>query len=124
MTLRTIAIAVVLLGFSAGTVLAAEDIAAAHPKNVKVEFENAQVRVMRVTLAPHEKLDLHEVRDLVNVPLTDYSVVHTGPDGKAKEFPRKTGNPEWVPGGERVVEAGDKPVQSILVEIKSPAPAK
>jgi hypothetical protein len=124
MTLRTIAIAVVLLGFSAGTVLAAEDIVAAHPKNVKVEFENAQVRVMRVTLAPHEKLDLHVVRDLVNVPLTDYTVLHTGPDGKPKEFPRKMGKPEWVPGGERDVEAGDKPVESILVEIKTPAPAK
>ena len=124
MTARIIAIAAILFSFSAASAMAAEDIAAAHPRNVKVEFENAQVRVMRVTLAPHEKLSLHETRDLVNVPLTDYVVVHTGPDGKAKEFPRQMGKAEWVPGGERVVEAGDKPVESVLVEIKAPAAAK
>jgi hypothetical protein len=124
MTARIIAVAALLLCFSVGKVLAAEDIAAAHPKNVKVEFENAQVRVMRVTLGAHERMDLHEARDLVNIPLTDYVVVHMDAAGNAKEFPRKMGKPQWVPGGERVVEAGDKAVESILVEIKAPALAK
>lgn len=123
MAVRFIAIAALVLAVSAGNALAAQDIAAAHPKNVKVEFENAQVRVMRVTLGAHEKMDLHEARDLVNIPLTDYVVVHRDASGKAKEFPRAAGKPEWVPGGEREVEAGDKPVESILVEIKAP-PAK
>ena len=124
MTARIFAIAALLLSFSVGKVLAAEDIAAAHPRNVKVEFENTQVRVMRVTLGAHEKMDLHEARDLVNIPLTDYVVVHRDAAGNATEFPRKMGKPQWIPGGERVVEAGDKPVESILVEIKAPAAAK
>ncbi len=100
----------------------AEDIATAHPKNVKVEFENAQVRVMRVTIAPHEKLDLHEVRDAVAVPLTSYMLVMTDKDGKTVELKRKAGKPEWVAASERVTEAGDRLVDAILVELKGTAP--
>jgi hypothetical protein len=124
MTAKVIAIVGIVLGLSVGGALAAQDIAAAHPKNVKVEFENAQVRVMRVTLGAHKKLDLHETRDLVVVPLTDYVVVHKDTSGKTAEVQRKTGKAVWLAGGEREVEAGDKPVEAILVELKAPAPAK
>ena len=120
MTFRMLSIVVLMMGLAAGTALAADDIAKAHPDKVTVEFENAKVRVMRVKLAPHEKMDLHEAGDLVNIPLTDYTVVHTDKSGNAKEYPRAAGKPEWVPASERTVEAGDKPIEAILVEIKSP----
>jgi hypothetical protein len=124
MAARIFTIAALLLSFSVGNALPAEDIVAAHPKNVKVEFENAQVRVMRITLGAREKMDLHEARDGVNIPLTDYVIVHKDAAGNAKEFPRTAGKPEWIPGGERVVESGDQPVEAILVEIKAPTAAK
>jgi hypothetical protein len=100
----------------------AQDPVKAHPDNFKVVFENAQVRVLRVTIAAHQKLDSHEVRDAVAVPLTDYEVVMQSKDGKAKELARKTGDPEWVPAGNRTVESSDKKVEAILIELKS-APA-
>ena len=37
----------------------AQDPAKVDPKHVKVEFENAQVRVLRFTYGPHEKLPMH-----------------------------------------------------------------
>jgi hypothetical protein len=124
MAYRIIMIAALLISFAIGNAQAAEDIVAAHPKNVKVEFENTQVRVLRITLGAHEKMDLHEARDGVNIPLRDYLIVHTDSGGNAKQFPRVAGKPEWIPGGERVVESGDKPVEAILVELKAPAAAK
>jgi hypothetical protein len=124
MASRIIMITALLFSFSIGNARAAEDIVAAHPKNVKIEFENTQVRVLRITLGAHEKMDLHEARDGVNSPLMDYLIVHTDPAGNAKQFPRAAGKPEWIPEGERVVESGDKPVEAILVELKAPAAAK
>jgi hypothetical protein len=69
-------------------------------------------------------MDLHEAREGVNIPLKDYVIVHTDSAGNAKEFPRIAGRPEWIPGGARVVESGDTPVEAILVELKAPATAK
>jgi hypothetical protein len=117
-------IAVLLLGFSIGDARGAEDIVAAHPKNVNIEFENSQVRVLRITLGAHEKMDLHEARDGVNIPLKNYVITHTNSTGKARQFPRIAGKPEWIPSGVRVVESGDTPVEAILVELKAPATAK
>src|SRR6266849_1985161 len=121
---RIIMIIALLFSFSMGNARAAEDIVAAHPKNVKIEFENEHVRVLRITLGAHEKMDVHEARDGVNIPLTNYLIVHTDLAGNAKQFPRAAGKPEWIPGGERVVQSGDKPVEAILVELKGPAAAK
>jgi hypothetical protein len=100
----------------------AQDPVKVHPNNFKVVFENAQVRVLRVTMAPHEKLESHEVRDGVAVPLTDYEVVMQSKDGTAKVLTRKTGDPEWVPAGNRTVESSNNKVEAILIELKS-APA-
>jgi hypothetical protein len=123
MALRTIVISAVLLSSYIATALAAQDIAAATNKNVKVELDNAQVRVLRITLAPHQKMDLHQALGGVNIPLKNYTIVHTDTAGRAKEYPRIAGKPEWIPGGERIVQAGDMPVEAPLVEIKTPPPA-
>lgn len=124
MRLRTLAITALLLGFSVGSVMAARGIVAANPKNVKVEFQNEQVRVLRTTIAPHKKLILHEARDAVLIALTNYTVLHKNASGKTTELRRKRGEAVWLPGGERTVEAGSKPVEAILVELKAPAPQK
>jgi hypothetical protein len=34
----------------------AQDPVSADPKHVKVEFENTQVRVLRITVSPHEEV--------------------------------------------------------------------
>ncbi|MGC1676614.1 MAG: hypothetical protein WA740_03685 [Candidatus Binataceae bacterium] len=105
---------------AAGVALA-QDPVKLHPDIYKVEFENSQVRVMRATLAPHQKTDLIEMRDTVVVPLTDYESVIKDPAGKTTEVKRIAGKPAWLAQGSREIEARDKTVEAILIELKSPA---
>jgi hypothetical protein len=114
-----VAFAAAALLLASAAPVPAQDPVKVHPDNFKVEFQNAQVRVLRVTLAPHQKTDLHDTRDVVVAPLTDYEIVKTDATGKTVEIPRQAGKPGWLQGGSRVIEAGGKPVDAILVEIKS-----
>ena len=49
----------------------AQDAVKVDPKHYKVEFENDQVRVLRITYGPHEKSVMHEHPANVAVFLTD-----------------------------------------------------
>ena len=109
-----------LMLFAFASAARAQDPVKLHPDIYKVEFENSQVRVLRVTLAPHQKTELHEMHDAVVVPLTNYeSVIHEA-DGKRVEVKRIAGKPAWLPEGSREIEAGDNPVEAILTELKGP----
>ncbi len=63
----------------------AQDPVKVDPKHNKVEFENAQVRVLRFTVGPHEKSPMHEHPANIVVFLTDAHVKFTYPDGKTEE---------------------------------------
>ncbi|HUO05122.1 MAG TPA: hypothetical protein VMU16_07995 [Candidatus Binataceae bacterium] len=89
------------------------------PRHFQVVFENSQVRVLHVYINAKDKTEPHELHDAVAVPLTDYDVKFTGADGKVTEAHRVAGQASWVPGGARVVEAGDKPAEAIVVELKT-----
>ena len=93
------------------------------PRHFTVVFENPQVRVLHVYLAAKDKTEPHELRNALAVPLSDFDVKFTSADGSVKQEHRVAGQPVWLPGGARVVEAGDKPAESIVIEIKAPAPA-
>jgi quercetin dioxygenase-like cupin family protein len=55
------------------------------PGDYKVEFENSQVRVVRVKIGAHQKVPLHEhVLNRVVVYLTDQNGSMTTPDGKTE----------------------------------------
>lgn len=86
----------------------------------KVEFENDQVRVLRVTYSPGEKSVMHEHPNAVAVFLTDVQGKFTLPDGKTIPAVRKAGEVMWDQGGKHLPEnKGDKPFQVIVVELKS-----
>jgi quercetin dioxygenase-like cupin family protein len=100
----------------------AQDAVQVDPKHYKVEFENAQVRVLRITYGPHEKSIMHEHPNAVAVFLTDQNVKFTFPDGKTKTEPAKAGQTIFTPAGKHLPEnLGDKPLELILVELKAPA---
>ena len=48
-----------LLWFGASTLLG-QDPVKVDPKHYKLDFENSQVRVLRITYGPHEKSVMHE----------------------------------------------------------------
>jgi quercetin dioxygenase-like cupin family protein len=104
----------------------AQDSVKADSKHYKVEFENDQVRVVRVTYGPHEKSVMHEHPANVAVFLTDGQGKFTMPDGKTQDVPFKAGTIQWDGGGKHLPEnTGTKPFELIVVELKGkPATTK
>ncbi len=99
----------------------AQDAVKADPKHYKVEFENDQVRVLRVAYGLSEKSVMHEHPNAVAVFLTDIQNKFTFPDGKSVLANSKAGTAMWTPGGKHLPEnLGKKPFELILVELKSP----
>jgi len=103
---------------------AAQDPVKVDAKHYKVEFENDQVRVLRITYGPHEKSVMHQHPGSVAVFLTDGQVRFTLPDGKTQDAPIKAGATQWEAGGKHLPEnTGDKPFELVLVELKGKRPA-
>lgn len=98
----------------------AQDAVKVDAKHYKVEFENAQVRVLRVTYGPHEKSAMHEHPPSVVIWLTDEHGKFTLPDGKTQESHKKAGDIAWAPAEKHLPEnLSDKPLELVLVELKS-----
>ena len=98
----------------------AEDPIKVDPNHYKVEFENDQVRILRIRYGPREKSVMHEHPMSVGVYLTDLKGKFTFPDGKTEEISEKAGEARLYPAGEHLPEnLGDKPLELILVELKA-----
>ena len=98
----------------------AQDAVKVDPKNYKVEFENDQVRVLRITIEPGEKGVMHSHPEGMVIFLSDAKGKFTFPDGKTEDRDFKKGFFSWVPAtthqGENV---GDKPFELIQIEMKT-----
>ena len=108
------------------TAALAQDPVKVDPKHYKVEFENAQVRLLRIHFGPHEKSVMHSHPASVATFLTDGKVKFTYPDGKTEDLTAKVGEARWNNAFAHLPEnTGDKPFELILVELKAKAaPAK
>lgn len=97
----------------------AQDPVKVDPNHYKVEFENDQVRVLRITYGVGKKSVMHEHPANVAVFLTDAHVKFTQPDGKIQDAPAKAGTVQWDAGGKHLPEnVGDKRLEVIVVELK------
>lgn len=80
------------------------------------EIDNALVTVVRIRLAPHQKVPMHEVSARVVVWLTDAELRLTFSDGSTRELHQKAGDTAWL---ERQVHAGEnvgaRPLELIAV---------
>jgi quercetin dioxygenase-like cupin family protein len=108
-------------GGAAGKVNAELDPVKVDPREYKVEFENSQVRVVRVKIGAHQKVPLHEhVLNRVVVYLTDQNGSMTTPDGKTETAQHKAGEVSW--GGltkHREENLQDGPFEAVVVEFKN-----
>lgn len=104
----------------------AQDPVKVDPKHYKVEFENDQVRVLRITYGPHEKSVMHDHPAGQVIYLTEAHVKFTLPGGKTEEQRGKAGQTAWALAGKHLPEnVNDKPLEGILVELKAkPSKAK
>ena len=122
---RALFLAVVVVCLATSPAMA-QDPVKVDPKHHKIEFENAQVRVLRVNIGPHEKTATHEHPNRVVVFLTDDNNLLTPVGGQPQGGKQKRGDVTWVAGETHVVEnMGDKPFEAVVVELKGkPAAAK
>jgi quercetin dioxygenase-like cupin family protein len=90
-------------------------------QDYKVEFENSQVRVVRVKLGAHRKVPEHEHQlNRVVVYLTDQNGSMTGSDGQTTTSQHKAGEVSWAgPAKHREENLMDKPFEAIVVELKN-----
>jgi quercetin dioxygenase-like cupin family protein len=88
-------------------------------KHYKVVIDNDEVRVLRSKYAPHEKSVMHEHPASVAVFLSDSHVKFTLPDGTSQDINTKAHDATWAEAGKHLPEnAGDKPMEVIVVELK------
>lgn len=108
-----------------GTLALAQDPTKADPKHYKVEFENAQARVLRAAYGPGEKSPMHGHPANVAIFLTGSHGKFTTPDGKTQAAEWKAGDVMWDAGGSHLPEnTGDKPFSLVVVELKGKPTAK
>ncbi len=112
-----VAIMVMALIFTSG--LFAQDAAKVAPKQYTVEFENDQVRILRISYGPGEKSVMHAHPAGVAVFLTDAQAKFTYPDGKSEPITANAGLAIWTPEGKHQPENTGEAFELIQVEIKN-----
>ena len=91
------------------------------PRDFQLEFENAQVRVMRVKLAPKQIAPIHEYAlNRLVVPITGENVREISPEGKASVAQHKPGDFTWYgPSRQKLENLSDTPFEAVVVEFKN-----
>ena len=113
-----------LFVFALSTAALAQDPVTVDGNHYKVEFENAQVRVLRVKVGAGEKSIMHRHPNAVAIFMTDVNGKFTFPNAPTQDISRKAGDVLWTPAITHQPEnVGDQPFEVILVELKSKAPA-
>lgn len=98
----------------------AQDPVKVDSKHYSVEFENSEVRVLRIKVGPHEKSVMHRHPNAVAIFLTDATGKFNFPKEPAQDFTSKAGQVLWTPGIVHLPEnTSDQPFEVILVELKS-----
>ncbi len=97
-----------------------QDPAVVDAKHYTIEFENDQVRVLRISYRPGEESVMHEHPNGVAVFLTDGDTEMKLADGTTIEDTSKSGAAIWASAGKHLPKnIGDNKSELILVELKS-----
>jgi quercetin dioxygenase-like cupin family protein len=121
MSTLLIAVSAVLVAVSAY----AQDVVQVAGDSHKVILDNAQVRVLAVTLKPGQKAPMHSHPANVSYVLSDGKLRITLPDGKTMDKEPKAGAATWSDAVTHAVEnIGTGDFTQVQIELKSAAPAK
>ena len=90
------------------------------PKHYQVEFENSQVRVLRVKIEAHGKAPMHEHSlNRITVFLTDQEFRVTDSGGKVQMTKHKAGDVVWgTPATHAEENLSNNPFEVVAIEIK------
>lgn len=121
---RAALLAVVVVLFAAGTVLAQDAVKVA-PNNNKVLLENDQVRVIDFHSKPGVKIPMHSHPDMVVYSISGGKTKFTSPDGKVTEREGKPGQATWRDAETHASEyIGTGEAHAVLIELKGKAAPK
>jgi hypothetical protein len=97
------------------------DIAKLDTKHVRVDSDNARLRVLRISLPAGEALPMHDARDGVLVCLTACALTLTNPVGYVREIKLEAGRTLWMGAARnRIVNTGGA-TEMLYIEAKRPA---
>ena len=92
------------------------------PKHYTVEFENDEVRVLRIKYGPGEKSVMHSHARGYVFFVTDYEATFTLPDGQIIEASGKAGSTMWTDAAQHLPQnIGKYPMEVVQVEFKTKA---
>jgi beta-alanine degradation protein BauB len=95
------------------------------PAHYKVVFENASVRVLKISYAPGAKSVMHQHPDSIVIPLAASKVRFALPDGKSEDNDLANEAAQYTPAGtHNPANVGTGPVDALLIEFKTAAPGK
>lgn len=104
--MKPLLIILVCLGFLplAASTSDPQDKASPDPNSPKIEFENDQVRVLRVSYAPHQKCPMHEYPQQFNVAIAPSDLQLSLPDGTSRTVQRTAHEIFWTDSDLHAVE--------------------
>jgi len=122
--MRTLPLIFLLASLASAAPARGQDPVTVDPSNVKVAFENDQIRVLHARYAPHQKIVMHSHPSRVVVCITDMHVLTTSANGQTQELRCKPGDSRWSePVVHSVQNLEDAPFEVVEVELKSAAAA-
>ena len=117
--------AVLILLLFAAVAAECQDVRQVAPQFVKIEYEDARVRVVRLRVPPHASLPTHDRPARVVIALTDSAVHMTRANGSVGTVHSVAGTAVWSEPGRRSFTNLEQPIENIVVEPKAAsAPAK
>ena len=122
---RVIANAIIVASFIVGSLLTRYEVvyrANAQPSEhsgpvqMRSEFDNESMTVLRIRMAPHEKTGMHDVSPRLVIWLTDAHLRDVKPDGTTTNYRRTAGSTEWVPAQMHAGEnLSENPIEFLAV---------
>lgn len=118
--MKKLALAFLLAALAAAPSVIAQDPVSVDPADVKVAFENEQIRVLHARYAPHQKIATHSHPSRVVVYITDMHALVTSASGETQELRYKAGDSRWSePVTHSVENLEDTPFEIVEVELKN-----
>jgi beta-alanine degradation protein BauB len=122
--MRTLLFCMLLASLATAPAALGQDPVTVDPVDVKIAFENEQIRVLRARYAPHEKIAMHSHPSRVVVCITEMHVMTTLANGQTQELRCKPGDSRWSEAVAHSVEnLEDAPFEVVEVELKNAAAA-
>ena len=100
-------------------VLDGMDALRADPAHYRLEFENEQVRVLRLVLKGGESVPIHDAQDALVVCLKECHLRLTYTDNRIQDIHIEAGKTRWVFGNTRKeTNLSLEPLEMVLIELK------